>query len=178
MPRVWRPDAHHRDLPPRPEAQIPCATAGAGSMTSRPSYRPGLTRKNTAFRDRIGLRHIRLSTAKQSKPPGRRPADLLPIMPPHPLRPARLLMPSAPNFSTDTRGRAFPIGPTQPPAASSFDGLSTRAANAASGRRCAAARIEKPPRLLTDRFALEQPGSCPSEATDSCRSRDTKAVAS
>jgi hypothetical protein len=44
------------------------------------------------------------------------------------------------------RPRAFPIGPTQPPAASSFDGLSTRAANAASDKRFAGARIEKPSR--------------------------------
>jgi hypothetical protein len=41
------------------------------------------------------------------------------------------------------RPRDFPIGPTQLPAASSFQGLSTRAANA-SGKRRAAARIEKP----------------------------------
>ncbi|PRD43206.1 hypothetical protein C5748_13520 [Phyllobacterium phragmitis] len=43
------------------------------------------------------------------------------------------------------RPRAFPIGPTKLPAASSFQGLSTRAANAnAGGQRRGAARIEKP----------------------------------
>jgi hypothetical protein len=76
-------------------------------MTNRPSYRPGLTRKDTAFREGIGLHHIRLSTAKQSKPPGRRLSDLLPIRPSHALRPARMLPPSAPNSSTHTRGRAL-----------------------------------------------------------------------
>lgn len=47
--------------------------------------------------------------------------------------------------------RTFPIGPAQIPAASSFQGLSTRAANA-DGQDRAAARIEKPSGKATVRF--------------------------
>ena len=61
---------------------------------------------------------------------------------------------SAELLNTHPRPRAFSIGPARPPAASSFGRLSTRAANA-SGKRCAAARIEKPPRKRFVRYQGE-----------------------
>ena len=76
-------------------------------MTRCPSHRPKLTRKDTAFREGIGLRHITRSNAKPSNATGRRASNLLPIMSSHALTPARLLLPSAPNSPTDARDRAL-----------------------------------------------------------------------
>lgn len=76
-------------------------------MTRRPSQRPKLARKNTAFRDGIGLRHIALNTVRPSNATARRPSDLLPIMSSHALRAARLLLPPASNSTADVRTRAL-----------------------------------------------------------------------
>ena len=121
-------------------------------MTNRPSYRPGLTRKDAAFREGIGLSHIRLSkrktvetVRKETVKSAAGQAFVRPQAGPF----ASAV--SAELLNTHPRPRAFSIGPARPPAASSFGRLSTRAANA-SGKHCAAARIEKPSRKRTGSF--------------------------
>ncbi len=130
MPRLRWPDAHHRDLPTRPETQSPGATEKAGRMTRRPSHCPKPTRKHPAFRGRTPLRSITLSTAKPSNSTGTRPSNLLPINASHTLGSALLLLSAPPKSTTEARGPRFSHRSHPASAASSFQGLSTRAAYA------------------------------------------------
>jgi len=126
MPRLQWPDAHHRDLPTRSETQSPGATEKAGRMTRCPSHWP--KPKHAAFRDRIALRAITLSIAKAPKSAATRPPDLLPIISSHALGSALLFSRQRRDPQQTPADLCFPHGPRPASAASSFQGLSTRAA--------------------------------------------------
>ena len=124
MPGLRRPDAHRRDIPPWPATQIPRATERSGRMTRCPSLCPKPSPICPAFRDNAGLRQASPNTAKSP----RAQRQTAPRTNPHHIIGSLWATPIAAVAPAGHRQpRAFPIGSTQHPAASSLGGFPTRA---------------------------------------------------
>ena len=63
MPRLRREDAHHRDLPTRPETAIPRTTTKAGSLMRCTSLSHGYSLNSIAFRANTGTPQAEVITS-------------------------------------------------------------------------------------------------------------------
>ena len=140
MPELRRPDAYRRNIPPWPATQIPRATEAPGRMMTCPSLCPRLSPICPAFRDNVALRqalpkHGNIAQIQRQTAPSTNPHHIIGSSWANPIAAV------APGRHRQTR--AFPIGSTRHPAASSLGGFPTRADVDPSPNPRAAARIEK-----------------------------------